>query len=284
MKNIEIGLNTKWWNLYPNILFIKEKKGTINLPEIEIVQKNISFNLNDLRQYNQLCEIINSDFVPATYLHIISMPTHLKLLTLKETGLALFGLIHLSNIIKQYRNIRKTEIINIKTKFGELYSHEKGQAIEISTQIFVQSELVWESSTIFLKKGKKGNGPEYLAKPIDLTESFTKEWWSFPYFLGQKYAFVSGDFNPIHLFPLSAKIFGMPKHIAHGMYSKAKILGCLTKDLKTDRFEIGVYFKLPIYLPAKIVFRKNIENDTIIFDLVDEKMEKPHLKGYLQPI
>ena len=282
MKQIEIDLNTKWWNLYPNILFTKVKKGPLSLPEIEILQQNVPFDAKEIGKYNQLCEIEETVFVPPTYLHIICMPSHLSLLTHKDTGLALFGLIHLSNRIKQFRGIRKSELINIKTKFGQLLAHDKGQAIEIITQIFVKSELVWESSTIFLKKGKNPIGPEFIAKQIDIDTQYTKELWTFSFFLGQKYALISGDFNPIHLFPLSAKLFGMPKHIAHGMYSKAKIMGNIMKEIKSDKFEVTVYFKLPIYLPANVIFRKNKEKELIVFDVVDEKMEKPHLKGYFQ--
>ena len=233
MKQIEIDLNTKWWNLYPNILFTKVKKGPLSLPEIEILQQNVPFDAKEIGKYNQLCEI-------------------------------------------------ESELINTKTKFGQLLAHDKGQAIEIITQIFVQSELVWESSTIFLKKGKNPIGPEFIAKQIDIDTQYTKELWTFSFFLGQKYALVSGDFNPIHLFPLSAKLFGMPKHIAHGMYSKAKIMGNIMKEIKSDKFEVTVYFKLPIYLPANVIFRKNKEKELIVFDVVDEKMEKPHLKGYFQ--
>ena len=54
------------------------------------------------------------------------------------------------------------------------------------------------------------------------------------------------------------------------------------KEIKSDKFEVTVYFKLPIYLPANVIFRKNKEKELIVFDVVDEKMEKPRLKGYFQ--
>lgn len=282
MKSIKIGKNTKWWNVYPNILFTKIKKGAIQLPIIEIVQQDISLDKKAIEKYHTLCGIKQDDFVSATYLHVLSMPCHLSLLTNNETGLALFGLIHLSNTIKQYRKIKISEKIDIKCCFGRLFAHEKGQAIELKTAIYIQQELVWESTTIFLKKGKKGQGEEYISNQLELSSDFTTTKWTYPYLLGTQYAMISGDFNPIHLFPLSAKLLGMPRHLIHGMYTKAKILGDLMKTNDLEKFEISVFFKLPIFLPAVIIYRKNTIGDTIIFDVMDLQMEKPHIKGFLK--
>ena len=58
--------------------------------------------------------------------------------------------------------------------------------------------------------------------------------WRLPGDLGRRYAAVSGDRNPIHLYALTAKAFGFPRQIAHGMWSKARCLaasrtGCPTR-------------------------------------------------------
>ena len=45
--------------------------------------------------------------------------------------------------------------------------------------------------------------------------------------LGRRYAAISGDYNPIHLGALSAKLFGFKQAIAHGMWSKARCLAAL---------------------------------------------------------
>ena len=45
--------------------------------------------------------------------------------------------------------------------------------------------------------------------------------WSLAADTGRRYAAVSGDVNTIHLSGLSAKAFGFPSAIAHGMYTMA---------------------------------------------------------------
>ncbi|SCD77380.1 MaoC like domain-containing protein, partial [Streptomyces sp. DpondAA-D4] len=48
--------------------------------------------------------------------------------------------------------------------------------------------------------------------------------WRLPGDLGRRYGAVSGDRNPIHLHPLTARLFGFPRHLAHGMWTVARCL------------------------------------------------------------
>ena len=45
--------------------------------------------------------------------------------------------------------------------------------------------------------------------------------------IGRRYGAVSGDRNPIHLYPLTARLFGFRRAIAHGMWTKARCLAAL---------------------------------------------------------
>src|SRR6266487_1403229 len=46
--------------------------------------------------------------------------------------------------------------------------------------------------------------------------------WELPADLGRRYAAVSGDRNPIHLYRLTAWLFGFRRPIAHGMWAAAR--------------------------------------------------------------
>ena len=64
---------------------------------------------------------------------------------------------------------------------------------------------------------------------------------------------MSGDLNPIHMHPLSARLFGFSSAIAHGMWTKARCLAALEPRLP-DAFTVDVAFKKPILLPRKVEF------------------------------
>ena len=77
--------------------------------------------------------------------------------------------------------------------------------------------------------------------------------WRLPGDLGRRYAAVSGDHNPIHLYALTAKAFGFPRQIAHGMWSKARCLAALDGRLP-DAVTVEVAFKKPVLLPGTVAF------------------------------
>src|SRR5213076_2448555 len=77
--------------------------------------------------------------------------------------------------------------------------------------------------------------------------------WKLPGDIGRRYAAVSGDRNPIHLHPLSARLFGFPRAIAHGMWTKARALAAQEAELP-DAYTTSVRFRKPILLPSRVEF------------------------------
>ena len=75
--------------------------------------------------------------------------------------------------------------------------------------------------------------------------------WRLPADLGRRYAAVSGDVNPIHLSALSAKAFGFPRAIAHGMCTHARVLAALQPRLP-QVYEVSVQFIKPVLLPSTV--------------------------------
>ena len=102
--------------------------------------------------------------------------------------------------------------------------------------------------------------------------------WQLPADLGRQYAGVSGDHNPIHLYPLTAKAFGFPRHIAHGMWSKARCVAAMSNRL-ADSARVEVEFKKPIFLPGKVAFGSRVVDDGLDFSLTKPGDGAPHLVG-----
>jgi acyl dehydratase len=114
-----------------------------------------------------------------------------------------------------------------------------------------------------------------VASTEDLPATAT---WKLPGDLGRQYAGVSGDRNPIHMHPLSAKLFGFPTAIAHGMWTKARCLSALGPRLD-DKFTAEVAFRKPILLPATVKFAEKLSDGAIRFGVRDARKGTPHLDG-----
>jgi acyl dehydratase len=84
--------------------------------------------------------------------------------------------------------------------------------------------------------------------------------------------------NPIHIHPLSARLFGFPTAIVHGMWTKARCLAALDPRLP-DGFTVEVQFKKPILLPATVEFAEASDSDGIGFAVRGAGKGTPHLAG-----
>ena len=96
-----------------------------------------------------------------------------------------------------------------------------------------------------------------------------------------RYGSVSGDLNPIHMHPLSARLFGFKSAIAHGMWTKARCLAALDARLP-EAFTVEVTFKKPILLPGKVQFCEAGEGGkafSVQFGVRDPRKGGSHLDG-----
>ena len=147
---------------------------------------------------------------------------------------------------------------------------------------------MWEEVSTILKRGGgsgsggSGSGSSGRGGSSD-DELPATATWKLRGDLGRRYASVSGDMNPIHMHWVSAKLFGFPSAIAHGMWTKARCLAALEGRLP-DSFTVEVSFKRPIVLPATVAFGEaGLASDSgragIRFGVRDARKGTPHLDG-----
>jgi hypothetical protein len=82
--------------------------------------------------------------------------------------------------------------------------------------------------------------------------------------------------NPIHVSDVTARLFGFPRAIAHGMWSLARCAALL--DVRGP-CRLEAHFKLPVLLPATVCLERRDGPAGVDFTLLDARGEKPHLAG-----
>jgi acyl dehydratase len=82
--------------------------------------------------------------------------------------------------------------------------------------------------------------------------------------------------------PLSAKLFGFPTAIAHGMWTKARCLAAIGPELD-EQFTVEVAFRKPILLPATVQFAEEARDRAIRFGVRDARKGTSHLDGLVTP-
>ncbi|MOA21940.1 MaoC like domain protein [compost metagenome] len=94
---------------------------------------------------------------------------------------------------------------------------------------------------------------------------------------------MSGDYNPIHLSAASAKLFGFPTAIAHGLWNKARTLAALAGHLPAANVEIAVQFKKPVRLPSEVTLLASEPGPNGDFQLMGAG-ELEHMIGHWRPM
>lgn len=271
---------------YGRALLAKGHKGkTEQLPNVQAWQTGVYPNAKKVAAYAKVCGFkLQGDELPLTYPHILAFPLHMELMLHKDFPLALMGLVHIRNHVIQHRTLHLSDKLDICCKFTQLRQTDKGLEFDIHTEVSSGGLVLWESTSTNLARKGASKTKSNAARPEPAT--FTQqETWKLATNLGRRYARVSGDSNPIHLFKLSAKLFGFPGHIAHGMWSKARAAATLQPLLGNTPCELMCEFKLPVFLPGQVELNWNtLEQNGTDFELRNRDGSKTHMKGYIRPL
>lgn len=229
------------------------KKSGSSLPASELVLTAHSVDRQHLMDYQRLCGFGVDDVLPHTYPHILGFPLQAELMARPSFPLPLVGLVHIENAITVRRRLGADDVLDIAVHAEGLRDHPKGRQVTLVTEASVDGESVWSGRSTYLARGKGNPDAERGAEPPAVPPGVAAAQWALPGDLGRQYAAVSGDVNPIHLHPLTARAMGFPKAIAHGMWTYARVLGALGRSVNGPSTS-SVWFKKPVLLPGKVDF------------------------------
>jgi MaoC like domain len=234
--------------------FVGVGGGGSDIPDLALCLTDVAIDPDRLAAYSRVCGFDLRDVLPATYPHILAFPLQLSLMTDSSFPFPAIGLVHIYNRITQHRPIRADERLQINVSTTPLEPHPRGKQFSLRSEARAGDELVWEEVSINLKRGDANEHADAPGTEIPSAEDLpATATWTLPGDLGRRYGSVSGDLNPIHMHPLSARLFGFKSAIAHGMWTKARCLAALQPRLP-DAFTVEVAFKKPILLPAAVEF------------------------------
>jgi acyl dehydratase len=265
------------------------------IPDGELALRDVRVDPEHVADYARVCGFSARGSspgaeLPGTYPHLLAFPLHLALMTDGRFPLGAIGLVHVGNRITQHRPIRLDQRLELRVRATPLEDHPRGRTFSLVSEARIEDELVWEELSTMLHRtrraetstpraeaGEPGSPPGPLPDSLPIVAE-----WRLPGDLGRRYAAVSGDRNPIHMHPLSARAFGFPRAIAHGMWTMARCLAALEET--GEAFTIDVRFRRPILLPATVGFASAAEGDLVGFCVREVDGDSAHLEGQLEPI
>lgn len=236
-----------------------------------------------LARYRQVCAIADSPYLPPVYPHVLAFGLQMKLLTDRRFPFPLLGLVHLENRVRVLRPLGGLGPFQISVQVTDLQPHDKGATFSLIARLEDQLGLLWEGDSRILCRALRLEGQVPLRAeqpPLELTPLAD---WGAPADTGRRYARVAGDYNPIHLYAATARLFGFPRAIAHGLWNKARSLAALQAHLPQAGYVVEVRFQKPVLLPTHVALQASEPGANGQFSLIGEK-DTPHMTGSWQPL
>ncbi|MFC9679174.1 MaoC family dehydratase [Streptomyces sp. NPDC056948] len=244
-------------------------------PRTRLILPGLRVDLARLAAYERVCGFpTGEDALPLTYPHVLGFPLAMRLMSGRDFPLPLLGLVHTSITVTRHRGMPATGAYELAVRIGGLAPHRRGTQATVVTELREDGDVVWESSSTYLARhrtGRPSEAPrEEVRKPLPAVAE-----WRLAEDVGRRYGAASGDRNPIHLHPLTARLFGFPRAIAHGMWTVAR---CLAAHGTPDSCHVRAAFKAPVLLPGTVTYAAEDGR----FELRDGH-ERVHVTGDVYP-
>ncbi len=221
-------------------------------PRTRLVLPGVRVDLARLSAYERVCGFATvDDALPITYPHVLGFPLAMRLMSDRDFPLPLLGLVHTSIGITRYRALAATGAYELTVYVDELAPHRRGTEAAVVTELRDGDDVVWASRSTYLARHRtdvaKAEAPRTEPeKPLPVVDE-----WRLAADVGRRYAAASGDRNPIHLHPLTARLFGFPRAIAHGMWTVAR---CLAAHGIPPAVRVEAEFRAPVLLPGTVTY------------------------------
>ncbi|MGW0865379.1 MaoC family dehydratase [Streptomyces sp. NPDC002611] len=246
-------------------------------PRTRLVLPGLRVDLARLAAYERVCGFpTGEDALPLTYPQVLGFPLAMRLMSGRDFPLPLLGLVHTSITVTRHRGMPATGAYELAVRVDGLAPHRRGTEATVVTEVREGGDVVWESSSTYLARHRTRRPAEDVGSAEEVRKPLpTVAEWRLAEDVGRRYAAASGDRNPIHLHPLTARLFGFPRAIAHGMWTLAR---CLAAHGTPDSCHIRAAFKAPVLLPGTVTYAA--ENGR--FELRDGD-ERVHVAGDVYP-
>jgi acyl dehydratase len=221
-----------------------------------VLHRELRPRAEDVASYCAVVGQARSDRLPPLYPHLFGFGLQLELMGDPSFPFPALGLVHITNEVTLTRPLPIGARFDSQVLAGAVRPHRRGRVVDVVTTVRCDGEPVWHETSGYLHRERSphtSSGTDSYAGSGDGDAGplHPSARWRLPADLGRRYARVSGDLNPIHLWSWTARPLGFRHPIAHGMWTAAAVLAALEGRLP-DSLRYTVQFRRPVALPGTV--------------------------------
>lgn len=266
------------------------KQGSLSIPEqdlapIDIEYSSVTLSPERIALFREVCGP-SKDEVPMCFLESLFIHLMAEGVLCPHFPFSPFGLIHTRQRITQHEPVPPSSALDLLCRMAEIRETERGFEVDFTMDVHHEGTLAWHGVATLLSRNRATRSGKSRSKkkegPPDDT-GFETTTIEVPGDTGRRYAAASTDYNPHHLYPITARLFGYRRPIAHGMWTLAMAVTHIEKDHDLpSKPSLDVSFKKPILMPCEVELRVRRDDDGVTFDVRDPREGAPHLLGALR--
>ena len=200
--------------------------------------------------------------VPLTYYYLLAQRAHLATMLGASFPFRLLGAIHVDNalgagvqpVLERPLELRTGVTVGAPAASGAVHA-------VLDTRAVQDGELVFSCRSTYrmVPGGRSGDGRSSVRPPAPAAPLLaTLATWQLAPSSGRAYAALSGDWNPIHLWPWSARLMGMDAPIIHGMHTLGRACAELERAGGAPVALLDGRFRAPIALGSSVVLSADL--------------------------
>ena len=282
-----IGLPTQlalaWWRSRTRAQGAMPSGQEDALRSIECVWRGVRADTGRLDLYRAVCGYPPADAAPAAWLETLFLGPMAAIVLSDCFPFSPLGLIHIAQVIVLRRPIRIEESFDAVARLSAARETSRGFELDLALELRSSNDIPWSGLATLLSRnpatrarGRRDASPE--GRLVDSDPGWRETELDLSANLGRRYARASGDWNPHHLWPITARALGYRKPIAHGMWTLGRVLAMPASQLATP-WVAEARFQRPAFLPGRVTLRWQQKGHETAFEVRDSATFEPHLSG-----
>lgn len=224
------------------------------LPDIVTQYRLDSLPLENIARYRAAFGFAG-EHIPLTWCYLPAQRAHLATMLAPRFPFRIAGLVHMENALEAVATLTPDQPLVLRTVLRVLPPSASGalRCVLETTGSADGAPVFRCSSTYLIRRGERAGTKPPEAAPGMAGPLLAQ--WTLDAAAGRRYARLSGDWNPIHLYGWSARLMGMRAPIIHGMHTLAASCAALENAGGQRAVRIDCRFRAPVSLGSTVSLR-----------------------------
>lgn len=216
---------------------------------VEVSARGVWLDPGRVDHFVQVCGGAEPPQVPLTFPYALVTPLHLALLAHEGFPLAPLGLVHQAEAIGRLRTLAVGTKVDVTCAASGFRDTPSGVVFDLDTHVHQADERVWWSRSTILRRGE-GRGGVWQGEAL---QGAREAPLVVPRGAGRSYGLVSRNLDPIHASTPTARLFGFPRAVVHGMWTVARVLAEVGEPTGAASLDVRFRSVLPVPSVARIL-------------------------------